>query len=170
MRRESAKPPLPEEEDVLAIERHVGVRWQETRAQERVRTVGGLLPEDVRQRDQSEAGGRHERLGRVRPEAELAVDRTERVADVDREDPAGDENALALAPRVRQHAKHPGVVGRPEGPEEPVPLRDHRVRRRREDQMDRAARDAAQPARVSVNEPDGPSCWPPHAGPKPWHG
>jgi hypothetical protein len=49
-------------------------------------------------------------------------------------------------------------------------LRDHRVRRRREDQMDRAARDAAQPARVSVNEPDGPSCWPPHAGPKPWHG
>ncbi len=167
---ETAEPSLPEQEDVLAVERHVGVRWQEPRAQEGVRAVGGFLPEDVRERDETKAGGRHERLGRVRPEAELPVDRAERVADVDREDPAGDENALALGPRIGQHAKHPGVVGRAEGAEEPVPLRDHRVRRRSEHQMDRPVRDPAQPARVAMEEPNGPPGWAAHGRPKPWHG
>jgi len=170
MGRETTEPALPEQQDVLAVERHVGVRWQEPRAEEGVRTVGGLLPEDVRERDEAKAGGGHERLGRVRPEAELAVDRAERVADVDREDPAGNEHALGLGPRIGQYAKHPRVVARSEGAEESVPLRDHRVWGRSEHQVDRAVRNPAQPARVAMEEPNGPLRWVAHGRPKPWHG
>src|SRR5208283_2754292 len=80
--RETPELSLAEEENVLAVEGHVGVRWQEPRVEERVGAVGRLLPEDVRERNQAEASRRHERLGRVRPEAKLPVRRAERIADV----------------------------------------------------------------------------------------
>ena len=168
--REASQRSLPEEEDVLAIERHVRVGGKEAGAEERVGSVGGLLPQEVRERHEPDVGGRHERLRRVRPEPKLAVDRAERVPDVDREDPPRDEDAIALIPGVGEHPVHPRVIHGSERTEETVPLRDHRVRRGGEDEMDGSVRDPGHSAGIAVNEPDRPSGRVPHTGRKPWHG
>ena len=169
MAGEATQPSLPEQEDVLAVEGDVGIRGEESGPEESVRTVRRLLPEDVREWDESDAGGGHEGLRRVRPDPELAVDRAEGVSDVDREDSSGHEDPIALGPGVRKDPKHPGIVGGPERAEQPIPLRDHRIRGRSEHEMDRAVGDPAQPPSVPVDEPDGPSGDRTHGGGKPWH-
>jgi len=169
MRRERAKLAFPEQEDVLAVQRHVRVGRKEARTEERVRPVGRFLPEDVRERCEAEPGHADHGLGRVRPDLELPVDRTQGISDVDREDAPGDQDPSTLDPRVGKDLQHAGIVARPERPEEVVPLRDHRVRGRREDQVDRPVRDRGELARIPVDEPDEAPRWQRHARGKPWH-
>ena len=170
MSRELAEATLPEEEHVLTVERNVGVGGKEPRAEEGVRAVGRLFPEDVGERDEPHARGRDERRGGVRPDSKFAIDRAERVPDVDRENPPGHEHSVARAPSRLEHPKHPRVIHRPERAEQPVPLRDHRIRGGGEHEMDRAVGDSAQPASIAVDQPDGTSGQGWHGRGEPYHG
>jgi len=167
---ELAEVALPEEENVLAVEGDVGVGGKEPRAEESVRAVGRFLPKDVRKRGESDSGRRDERLRRVRPDPELAVDRAKRIPDVDGEDSTGHEHPMALRPRRLQDPKYPGVIGRPECTEQSVPLRDHRIGGRGEHEVDRAVGDSAQSSSIPVDEADGPSGRRQHGRREPKHG
>jgi len=169
MLREPAELSFAEQEDVLAIQRHVRVGRKEARSEERVRAIGRLLPEDVRKGREAKAGCADHRLGRVRPDLELPVDRTQGIPNVDRQDAARDQDPSALDPRIGEHLQHSRIVGRPERPEEPVPLGDHRVRGRGEDEVDRVVGDRGELPCIPVDEPNEAPRWQRHAGGKPWH-
>jgi len=112
MRRKTPQRSFPEEQNELAVKSDVRVRREESRPEERVRAIGRFLPQDVGERNKAETRGRDQGLRRIRPETEFAAVRTQRVPDVDREDPAGRENPVALRPRVGQHPEHPSIIGR----------------------------------------------------------
>ena len=170
MRRKSTKTSFAEEQDILAVQGDVRIGRKESGTEERVGAVGRLLPKDVREGYEPGSGRREQCFGRVRPQPELAVHRAQSVPDVHREDPSLDQNASAFGPRVGQHTVHPCIIDRPERAEEPVPLRDHRVRWRGQDQVDGAVGYLRDPSRVAVDEPNGPLGPASHDPRKPCHG
>src|SRR5580658_1178630 len=143
---------LPEQQDVLAVEGHVGVGREEAGPEEGVRLVGRLLPEDVRKGTEPKTLRRHHRFGSVGPEAERPVGRAQCVPDVDRQDAPRYEDALALSPRPGENREHRRVVRRAEFPEQRVPLRDHRIGRGGDDEMDGFGVDAVDMTRVPLDE------------------
>lgn len=153
--RERAKRAFPEEEDELAIQRDVGVRREEPRAEEGVRPVGGFLPEDVGERPETERFAGRNHAGVVRPETKLAFHPPQRVPDVDREDAARKERAVTRDPGRIEQPVHPLELARPLGAKKLVPLREHRVGGRGDNKRDGSGGDPRELARVSEHQLDG---------------
>ena len=144
LRRVPPRASLAEEQDELAVEGHVRVRREETGTQERVGPIHRFLPEEVGKGAEPQSDGVLEDPDVVRPETEPVGVRPERIPHIDGHEASGYEDPVSAPPRVAKDPVHPVEVRGPLGGERGVPLRDHRVRGRGHDQVDRSVRDTGE--------------------------
>jgi hypothetical protein len=85
----------------------------------------------------------------VGPQAESIVTRPQGVSDHDREEAAVDEETVTLPPCVPKDRVHGDVVPSTERAKESVPLGDHRIRRRGDDEVDGRRRKSPEVARIA---------------------
>ncbi len=156
MLRKLAKRSLPEEKNELAVQRDVGIRWKETRTEEGVGAVRWLLPEDVRKRYESHRGAPPDDGGVIRPQLKSRILGSDGVSDIDGENSSGHERPITRFPDRLQSSVHRAVVRRSQAPKQVIPDRDHRVRWRSDDQVDRVIRHFSQLGRVTAKEADPP--------------